>query len=134
MAEGAWLGASRNVHAMMDTSDGLSTDLRRMANASQLRARIEHLPIAEQTRRVAERCGDDPERYALDGGEDFELLVAIDGRAFRYLAGRFAARFGRPLIRAGTFVAGTGVVAVSGSSERPVAPGGFDHFDATAGA
>src|ERR1700681_4818956 len=93
LREGAWLGASRHVHAMMDTSDGLSTDLARLCTASGTGACLESVPVADGARRVAARSGDDPAAWALDGGEDFELLVSVAKQGFRYLAARFRARF-----------------------------------------
>jgi len=125
LAEGRWLAASRNVRALMDTSDGLSTDLTRLARASQTGAVIESVPVAECARALAARAGADSEAWALDGGEDFELLVAVAPRAFSHLAGRFHARFGRPLLRVGTAVAGAGVQRPGGI---PVASAGWDHL------
>jgi thiamine monophosphate kinase len=85
---------------------------------------IETIPVAEGARRVAEEVGEDPERYALDGGEDFELLVAVEKRAFSHLALRYRARFRRELLRVGTIVEGAGVRLANG---RPIAPSGWDH-------
>ncbi len=124
LAEGRWLGASRHVHAMMDSSDGLSTDLSRLCAASRAAAVIETVPVHDGARAVAAQVGDDPERYAFDGGEDFELLVAVDKRGFRYLATRFEARFGRPLLRVGTVTEGAGVRLANGEA---LAPSGWDH-------
>jgi thiamine-monophosphate kinase len=125
LAEGRWLGASRNVRAMMDLSDGLSTDLARLARSSQTGATIDHVPVAAAAAAVAERAGGDAERWALDGGEDFELLVAVASRAFAHLAGRFQARFGRPLLRVGVATAGSGIRRADGSV---VESAGWDHL------
>jgi thiamine-monophosphate kinase len=127
LAEGAWLAASRNVRAMMDTSDGLSTDLSRMARASKLGATIETLPITGETRAIAQRAGADVDDWALDGGEDFELLVAVTSRAFTHLAGRFQARFGKPLLRVGVATTETGLRHAGG---RAIASAGWDHLRA----
>jgi thiamine-monophosphate kinase len=125
LAEGAWLAASRNVRAMMDTSDGLSTDLARLARASNVGVTIETLPCAEAALAVAARIGADPAAWALDGGEDFELLVAIRPRAFSHLAGRFAQRFGKPLLRVGVATAEPGLRHADG---RSIASAGWDHL------
>jgi thiamine-monophosphate kinase len=125
LAEGRWFGASQNVHALMDSSDGLSTDLTRMCTASGLGATIESVPVHAVARAVASLAGDDADSYALDGGEDFELVAAIAPRAFGYLASRFRARFGHDLIRAGTFTEGSGVRLANGTA---VVPSGWDHF------
>lgn len=125
LAEGRWLAASRNVRAMMDTSDGLSTDLSRLARASKCGATIETIPVADAARAIATRAGADPEHWALDGGEDFELLIAVATRAFSHLAGRFAARFGRPLLRVGVATAEGGVRRADGTT---VTSAGWDHL------
>jgi thiamine-monophosphate kinase len=125
LAEGRWLAASRNVRAMMDTSDGLSTDLARLARASNAGATIETVPVAECARALAPRVGADAQAWALDGGEDFELLVSVTSRAFSHLAGRFQARFDRPLLRVGVATAETGLRHANGD---PVVSAGWDHL------
>ncbi|MGB6985807.1 MAG: AIR synthase-related protein, partial [Candidatus Aquilonibacter sp.] len=125
---GRWLGASAHVHAMMDCSDGLSTDLARMARASGVGARIERVPVADAAAAAALVLGVDPVGYALAGGEDFELLIAIEARAFAHLAYRFHARFGRSLERLGEAWADERVVTVNQGREEPIPRTGWDHF------
>ncbi|MEA2784956.1 MAG: thiamine-monophosphate kinase [Candidatus Eremiobacteraeota bacterium] len=125
LREGRWLAGSRHVRAMMDTSDGLSTDLGRLCAASGVGAIIDTVPVHDAARRVAARTGDDAERWGLDGGEDFELLVAVEKRAFGYLAARFRAHTGRELVRVGSVTAGSGVRLADGTAVRS---GGWDHL------
>lgn len=114
----------------MDLSDGLSTDLSRMCAASECGAVVTHVPVAESARALAHARGEDPERFALAGGEDFELLIAVRPRAFGHLAGRFAARFGRPLYRIGTLRDGANLAFVRNGREEPLPRTGWDHFEA----
>jgi thiamine-monophosphate kinase len=125
MAEGRFLAASANVTAMMDISDGLSTDARRLCARSECGAEIEAVPVADSAGEVAQRLGKDPARFALAGGEDFELLVAVRARAFRYLAGRYEKRFQKKLLRVGSLIKGRGV-AWRGA---PLDSLGWDHFE-----
>lgn len=124
VAEGRFLAASRNVLAMMDCSDGLSTDLPRLCEASRCGADVQNVPVAPCARAAAERLGISPEAYALAGGEDFELIAAIRPRAFAHLQTRFALRFGRELGRIGIVLAQRGVTMHG----RPVERSGWDHF------
>jgi thiamine-monophosphate kinase len=126
--EGRFLAASTHVHAMMDISDGLSTDLLRMAERSQCAAVLEQVPLAPSAAEMARARGEDPQTYALAGGEDFELLVAINARAFGYLCSRFAKRFGRPLLPVGRFREGSGLFVRKGGREEALAPTGWDHL------
>jgi len=56
--------------AMIDVSDGLSSDLRHLAEASGVGVVLDRVPVAIGVSRVS----DDPEAMALGGGEDYELL------------------------------------------------------------
>jgi thiamine-monophosphate kinase len=127
--EGLWLGASANVNAMMDCSDGLSTDLDRLCIASGVGALVENVPVAEAAAAAARALGISPEDYALAGGEDFELVLAVKPRAYAHLAARFRARFGRPLHRIGTFRAQPGLASRVDGSERPLHRTGWDALE-----
>jgi len=65
--------------AMMDISDGLSSDLLHICDQSGLGCRLyeEKIPIAEATRNAAFKFELDPTACALSGGEDYELLFTI---------------------------------------------------------
>jgi len=124
IAEGRFLAASRNVRAMIDLSDGLSTDLARLAAASGCGAEVQTVPVAEPARALASLRGEPPEVFTLAGGEDFELLAAVGARAFGHLAARYAARFSRPLLAVGVLREGV-EIAWNGA---PLRRTGWDHF------
>ncbi len=65
--------------AMMDISDGLSSEVLHICNQSNLGCVLyeDKLPIAEQTRNAAFKFNLDPTVCALNGGEDYELLFTI---------------------------------------------------------
>jgi thiamine-monophosphate kinase len=89
LALGQWLAANRLATAMMDLSDGLSTDLPRLCAASGVGARVDanSLPVTPLARdKVAQEL-------ALHGGDDYELLFTVNAgdvarlpRKFRGLA------------------------------------------------
>ncbi|MDQ6932449.1 MAG: thiamine-phosphate kinase [Candidatus Eremiobacteraeota bacterium] len=128
LREGAWLAASTSVHAMMDLSDGLSSDLARMCRASGCSAEIQSVPVAPAARYVAECLGEDAHAFALCGGEDFELLVAVRKRSFAHLAGRFYRRFRRELHCIGSVSDGAGVFLSTTSTRQPLVSSGWDHL------
>jgi thiamine-monophosphate kinase len=126
--EGRWLAASRYVHAMMDLSDGLSTDAPRLARASGCGLTLDEVPVHLAAAAVAETANADPIAYARDGGEDFELLVAIAPRAFDYLSQRYALRFGVPLLRVGRLDREPGQRFLDDGTLRELVASGYDHL------
>jgi len=65
--------------AMMDISDGLSSEILHLCKQSGLGCVLyeDKIPIAEETRNAAFKFEMDPTACALSGGEDYELLFTI---------------------------------------------------------
>lgn len=114
LEEACWLAGKFRVHAMMDLSDGLASDLPRLAAASGTGFVID--PGALPLRRGATAA------QAMSDGEDFELLFAIGARDAARLETTWAARFPRvPLNRIGK-------LARCGLAEGLAGARGYDHF------
>jgi thiamine-monophosphate kinase len=131
LREGAFLGGSAAVHAMMDISDGLSTDVGRMAAASGVDAAVDLrlLDLDPAVCAAAQVTGDDPLRLTLDGGDDYELLIAIRRRSFAQVARGLRSRCGTTLRAIGVFEKGSGAVySVDETGRTPLPPRGYDHL------
>lgn len=65
--------------AMMDISDGLSSEILHICKQSDLGCVVyeEKIPVAEETKKAAFKFEIDPTACALSGGEDYELLFTI---------------------------------------------------------
>jgi len=82
MKEGRILGTIKEVHAMMDISDGVASDLKHILDASSLSSvlELEDIPMSDDYRAWADERHRDPIEKALSGGEDYELLfTAAEG-------------------------------------------------------
>jgi thiamine-monophosphate kinase len=87
---GAWLARHRVPSAMMDISDGLSTDLGRLCRSSGVGARIweSRVPCVAIPRFVSRRLQRlrlDPLQLALQGGDDYELLFTVPSHRLKRL-------------------------------------------------
>ena len=77
LAMGAWLAKNRLATAMMDLSDGLSSDLPKLCEASRVGACINKQALPHV--KIAEECAIkfDAIDLALHGGDDYELLFTV---------------------------------------------------------
>src|SRR5207245_8780952 len=75
--------AQAGATAMIDVSDGLLKDLDRLCVASGVGAAVvlDDVPVAAGLRELAAVLPVDPDRLALGGGEDYELLATLPRRA-----------------------------------------------------
>ncbi len=81
---GLQLAATPGVHAMMDISDGIGSDLRHILDASGTGATVEinRIPLSPELKDTCTAHGWDPIELATCGGEDYELLfTAAPGTA-----------------------------------------------------
>jgi thiamine-monophosphate kinase len=114
--------------AMIDLSDGLLQDLGHICNASGIGAVLweENLPLSHAYHMLAGKAGS---RWALSGGEDYELLFCAR-RGRRPAIQAVARQAGVPITRIGSCVAKARGVTVLDPIGRPlrVLARGHDHF------
>ena len=104
--------------SMMDLSDGLSTDLPRLLDASNAGASLDFdaIPLSPAARRTP-----DPLTSALADGEDFELLFTIPPRKQPSFETAWRRAFPRlPATPIGRIL--------PDPRARPIPPGGWQHF------
>jgi len=90
LALGQWLVKKGLATALMDLSDGLSSDLSRLCAASAVGARLEKAKIPRiKAPQVAVKHGCDPMQLALHGGDDYELLFAVPSRKAKVIPKTF---------------------------------------------
>lgn len=118
--EGLWLGMRREVHAMMDLSDGLASDLRHILDRSGVGAEVllERIPVAEGSDLQTAACG----------GEDYKLLLTADAEGAGRLADEFLKRFGSPLHPLGRITGTRELVWLQNGNPVPLDWHGFTHY------
>ncbi|MFN2492024.1 MAG: thiamine-phosphate kinase [Pyrinomonadaceae bacterium] len=125
---GLTIGERGLATAMIDISDGLSSDLNHLCRASKVGAliRASRIPIDHLVTELCGRRALDPLMLALNGGEDFELLFTVKAENVGKLPTRVD---GVPITRIGQVTdASAGVRISEGSRIWDLEPGGWKHF------
>jgi thiamine-monophosphate kinase len=133
LPEGRFLARQGNVHAAIDTSDGLSSDLTHIAEESRVGARLqaEKIPISPNLKDFCTRFDFDPIEYALSGGEDYTLLCTVAPQDADQIAIDFEKKFNRPLFAIGEITAEKRLeVIYQDGKTQTLAATGWDHFKA----
>ena len=125
--EGIFLNRHVGVSAMIDVSDGLSTDLNHIAEASGVGAVIREaaIPVSDDARTLEKQDGRSAVRHALDDGEDFELLFTASPEATARL--RETWPFGLPVTEIGEITARDVLIERADGSRELLGPRGYEH-------
>ena len=127
LAVGEWLASHGLATSMIDTSDGLSTDLGHICSASRVGARViadkipaVHIPPELSALKLS------PSELALHGGEDYELLFTVPKK----LLGRLPREVERiPITVIGEITREKQILLIgSDGNAQPLLPLGWDPF------
>jgi thiamine-monophosphate kinase len=128
VAWGTALGEERLATAMIDISDGLSSDLAHLCRESNVGAIVDasRIPVDSPVINLCGRRALDPLLLALHGGEDFELLFTVRPRDLSWLPRRVG---GVPVTYIGDITNESGHIRIAeGSRVWTLESGGFQHF------
>ncbi|MFQ5914499.1 MAG: thiamine-phosphate kinase [Nitrospinota bacterium] len=129
--EGRAIARAGAATAMIDVSDGLSGDVSHLCEASRVGVTLDagEFPLSDALRDVAPRWDLEPEDLALQGGEDYELLVAVRPDEAEGLAARLFQETGTNLRAIGRFTEeGAGRNVVRNGREVPLVVTSYDHL------
>jgi len=112
--------------AAIDLSDGLFADVGKLAEASGVGVTldIDRLPLSAALRAA---FPDDAVRFALAGGDDYELAFAVPSESETAIAG-LGETLGVSVTAIGSFSAGDGIECRSAGQTVEFDMSGFDHF------
>jgi len=114
LSESRWLTKNFRLHAMMDLSDGLGSDLPRLARASKVGFQVDRKTLPRNPGCTIEQ--------AISDGEDYELLFAISPQDPHSLPSRWRKKF--PKIR----LTRIGRLNRNSKFENQKFPSGYLHF------
>jgi thiamine-monophosphate kinase len=115
--------------AMIDISDGLSTDLWHILDESDVGAviRADAIPIDESVRALSVKSKIDPLRLALNGGEEYELVFTARPESRSQVA-KLSSETGIPITAIGEIVAEEGLHLLRDGTLSRVEPSGYEHM------
>lgn len=133
LKEAEFLVRNLPVHAMIDLSDGLASDLRHVLKASRVGAELlsGSIPISRPARLASksESSAKPPLLAALTDGEDFELLFTVASRLAVPTLDAWKKEFPKlPLTCIGKITAGDSITIRDKQGVRPLAAHGYIHF------
>ncbi len=128
---GTGLGSRHWASAAIDISDGLSNDLGHLCKQSRVGALIfsDNLPLSPSLRKYAVQKKMDPLKWALHGGEDYELLFTVPPQYTKKVE-KVAQGVSVPITKIGLITNSRSGIRMQDpeGNVSPLPSGGYDHF------
>ena len=124
---GEFLRENNLATSMIDLSDGLSSDLLHICLASQVGAQIyaNNIPFDKKLKHLAQSF-DEKIDFALNGGEDFELLFTVNSKKYFEAENEFK---NHRFFQVGKITANTRIIELITDEKSTILPlKGFQHF------
>lgn len=114
------------IHACIDISDGLSSDLGHVCRSSKAGAELnlDKIPVHPETRKAAELMNENVLDYALHGGEEYELLITLTPQNFK----KAKLVLGRHITVIGKINASQRITGYLRNKQIDIEEKGFKHF------
>lgn len=122
---GNWLGEHELANAMIDVSDGLASDLFRIANESNLEAEIEVDSLVLPERGVGKL---QPLQAVINGGEDYALLFTASKQQLERLRSTYPDEFPAYQVIGRVYDGPPAVYLKHRGGRSEYKTDGFDHF------
>ena len=112
-------------HAMIDISDGLGSEIQHICNQSHLGAEIvsDRIPLHPDVHQAGVLLGVDPVLFALQGGEDYELLFTTSPEKAKLIDKHTSGCY-----RIGVITQEKELALIHPDGQRSSMPGGYNHF------
>ena len=130
--EGRLLSQSGCVNAMIDVSDGVSSEIYHICEQSRTGAKIfmKDIPLSDNTYKVAEIINKSPYDFALYGGEDYELLFTCRPDSAGYIKELIQKNCSTPITCIGYITDSSCALTIENENgvSLPLKPAGYNHF------
>lgn len=131
LREGQFLSSIKKITSMIDLSDGLGSDIFHICTQSGVGAliKLKDLPLSESLRNYCNETEKDPNKFAISGGEDYQLLFTVPARTAKSLIERYDKEIHKALYLIGEVTDSQKVMVMDEQkSVRVMRPSGWDHF------
>ncbi len=126
--EGLFLAEYEEVHAMMDISDGIASDLKRIQSESSvgIQIDIDKIPVSEELTTYCEKYNLPTYKFSARGGEDYELLFTVSAEEFGKINSEYSKKFSKPIYPIGKIVKDNSLKFTKNNTEIELKE--FQHF------
>jgi len=130
ISEGKFLAGFKEVHAMIDVSDGIDSDISHIMEESGLGASInlDHIPVSNEFEKFIDKY-QHGKMELIFGGEDYELLFTIQSEFFETLKSYYEEQFEKQIYKIGEMKSKkSGLNFLENGEKIDMQKKGFDHF------